>query len=57
MSYLHYPWISKRTQTIYVTFKTKNKGSIQYLALDFTGLKIYGEGKWKVNKHGAGEKR
>lgn len=27
------------------------------LALDSTGLKVYGEGEWKVRKHGAGKRR
>ncbi|ATF08735.1 Mobile element protein [Candidatus Enterovibrio altilux] len=43
MSCLHYSCISKQTKTVNVTFKTKNKGSIQYLAIASTELKIYGE--------------
>lgn len=27
------------------------------IALDSTGLKVYGEGEWKVRKHGAGKRR
>lgn len=27
------------------------------LAIDSTGLKVYGEGEWKVRKHGAGKRR
>ncbi|ATF10118.1 Mobile element protein (plasmid) [Candidatus Enterovibrio altilux] len=33
----HYSCISKRTKTINVTFKTKNKGSIQHLAINSIG--------------------
>ncbi|WP_161492970.1 transposase [Candidatus Enterovibrio altilux] len=35
--------ISKRAKMVSVTLKTKNKGIIQHLAVDFTGLKIYSE--------------
>ncbi|ATF08769.1 Mobile element protein [Candidatus Enterovibrio altilux] len=35
----HYSCISKRAKTVNVTFKKKNKGSIQHLAIDSTGLK------------------
>ncbi|ATF09068.1 Mobile element protein [Candidatus Enterovibrio altilux] len=41
----HYSHISKRTKTINVTFKAKNKGNIQHLAINFTGLTVYGEGE------------
>jgi hypothetical protein len=27
------------------------------IAIDSTGLKVYGEGEWKVRKHGAGKHR
>lgn len=27
------------------------------MAIDATGLKVYGEGEWKVKKHGTGGKR
>ncbi|WP_190321924.1 transposase [Candidatus Enterovibrio altilux] len=37
----HYARISKRTRMVNVMFKMKNKGSIQHLAIDFAGLKVY----------------
>ncbi|AWG86253.1 transposase [Vibrio parahaemolyticus] len=40
-----------------ISFKTKTKGTIQHLAIDATGLKIYGEGERKVRKHGTDGKR
>jgi hypothetical protein len=43
----HYSCISKRAKTVNVTFKPKTKGAIQHLAIDATGLKVYGEGEWK----------
>ncbi|ATF09597.1 Mobile element protein [Candidatus Enterovibrio altilux] len=41
----HYSCISKRTKIVNVTFKTKNKGSIQHLAIDAMGLKVCSEGE------------
>ena len=40
-----------------VAFNTKTKGTIQHLAIDASGLKVYGEGEWKVKKHGTDGKR
>ncbi len=53
----HYSCISKRAKTVNVSFKTKTRGAIQHLAIDATGLKVYGEGEWKVKKHGTDGKR
>ena len=39
------------------SFKTKTRGAIEHLAIDSTGLKVYGEGEWKVKKHGTDGKR
>ncbi|ATF08715.1 hypothetical protein BTN50_0174 [Candidatus Enterovibrio altilux] len=36
LSWSHYSCISKGATTINVTFKTKNKGIIQYLTIDST---------------------
>ena len=53
----HYTCISRRAKEVEVSFKTKNRGAIQHLAIDATGLKVYGEGEWKVKKHGTDGKR
>ncbi len=53
----HYTCISRRAKQVEVSFKTKTKGEIQYLAIDATGLKVYGEGEWKVKKLGTDGKR
>ncbi|MCV5990064.1 transposase, partial [Escherichia coli] len=37
--------------------KASSRGAIQHLAIDATGLKVYGEGEWKVKKHGTDGKR
>lgn len=43
--------LSKRGKTLKVKLPRKTKESLN-LVLDSTGLKIYGEGEWKVRKHG-----
>ncbi|MEA5239112.1 IS5 family transposase, partial [Vibrio parahaemolyticus] len=53
----HYTCISRRAKEVEVSFKTKTRGTIQHLAIDATGLKVYGEGEWKVKKHGTDGKR
>lgn len=53
----HYSSISRRAKEVEVSFKTKNRGAIQHLTIDATGLKVYGEGEWKVKKHGTDGKR
>jgi hypothetical protein len=53
----HYTCISRRVKDVEVSFKIKTRGVIQHLAIDATGLKVYGQGEWKVKKHGTGGKR
>ncbi|EKF9792823.1 IS5 family transposase [Vibrio cholerae] len=53
----HYSCISRRAKQIEVSFKPKTRGAIQHLAIDAMGLKVYGEGKWKVKKRGTDGKR
>lgn len=52
-----YTQISRRCQTISVDIKApKTKGAI-HIVVDSTGLKVYGEGEWKVRKHGYSKRR
>lgn len=53
----HYICIRKRAKTVNIAFKTKTRGIIEHLAIDSTGLKVYGESEWKVKKHGTDGKR
>lgn len=48
----YYSCISRLSKDVDVSFKTKTKGLVQHLGIDVTGLKVYGEGEWKVKKHG-----
>ncbi|CAH0541932.1 IS5 family transposase ISVa2 [Vibrio marisflavi CECT 7928] len=41
----HYTCISRRAKDVEVSFKTTPRGAIQHLAIDATGLKVYGEGE------------
>jgi hypothetical protein len=53
----HYTYRSRRAKDVEVCFKTSSRGTIQHLDIDATGLKVYGEGEWKVKKHGTDGKR
>jgi hypothetical protein len=48
--------LSKRSKTLNVKLPRKTNGSLN-LVLDSTGMKIYGEGEWKVRKHGYSKRR
>jgi len=48
--------LSRRAKTLKVKLPRKTNGNMN-LVLDSTGLKIYGEGEWKVRKHGYSKHR
>ena len=48
--------LSKRGKSFKVKLPRNSQGPIN-LVLDSTGLKIYGEGEWKVRKHGYSKRR
>ena len=48
--------LSRRGKTLKVKIPKRASGSLN-LVLDSTGLKIYGEGEWKVRKHGYSKRR
>lgn len=48
--------LSKRGKTLKVNLPKKSSGGLN-IVLDSTGLKIYGEGEWKVRKHGYSKRR
>ena len=52
----HYSTLSRRAADLAVDLARKSKGPLQ-LVLDSTGLKVYGEGEWKVRKHGYSKRR
>lgn len=51
-----YTTLNRRAKTLKIQLPRSEKGSI-HLVLDSTGLKVYGEGEWKVRKHGYSKRR
>ena len=52
-----YSCISKRAKTVEVSYRLPANGPVKHLAIDSTGLKVFGEGEWKVKKHGPEKRR
>ena len=48
--------LSKRGKDLKVSLPKKNSPSLN-IVMDSTGLKIYGEGEWKVRMHGVSKRR
>src|SRR3990172_7429238 len=48
--------LSRRSKTVKVNLPKKTKQSLN-IVMDSTGLKIYGEGEWKVRMHGVSKRR
>lgn len=51
-----YTTLNRRAKGLKVQLSAQAKGAI-HLVLDSTGLKVYGEGEWKVRKHGYSKRR
>ncbi len=52
-----YTTLCKRSADLRVSLATSNCDEAQHIVLDSTGLKIYGEGEWKVRQHGYSKRR
>lgn len=52
-----YSTLSRRGRKLPVDLARSPKGRIAHLVLDSTGLKVYGEGEWKVRQHGISKRR
>ena len=48
--------LSRRSKTLKVHLPKRARGALQ-LVLDSSGLKVYGEGEWKVRQHGWSKRR
>ena len=48
----HYSIFSRRAATLAVSVLARPSGGPLHLAVDATGLRVYGEGEWKVRMHG-----
>ena len=53
----HYSTLSRRREALAVTIPYRPRGGPLHLVVDSTGLKVPGEGEWKVRRHGAGRRR
>ncbi len=52
----HYSTLSRRAADLEVDLARESTGPL-HLVLDSTGLKVYGEGEWKLRKHGYSRRR
>jgi hypothetical protein len=49
--------MSRRAATLEVTIPRRPRIGATHVVVDSTGLKIFGEGEWKVRQHGVGKRR
>ena len=49
--------MARRAQTLQIVIPCKPRTEPMHVVVDSTGLKIYGEGEWKVRQHGASQRR
>lgn len=52
-----YTRLSRRAKNLDIKFTEKNKNKNLDLVIDSTGLKVYGEGEWKMKIHGKDKRR
>lgn len=53
----NYTTLSRRAQKLEVVLPAPRSGEPLHLVVDSTGFKLYGEGEWKVRKHGYSKRR
>lgn len=53
----HYSTLSRRAATLQVDLDASPSDGPRVILLDSTGLKVFGEGEWKVRKHGYSKRR
>jgi hypothetical protein len=53
----NYTTLSRRAQDLKVRLPALRSGEPLHLVVDSTGVKLYGEGEWKVRKHGYSKRR
>lgn len=52
-----YTTLCKRSPDLSVDIGTSNSDEEKHIVMDSTGLKIYGDGEWKVRQHGYSKRR
>ena len=49
--------LSRRRRKLEITLPVRDLSKSVHLVIDSTGVKVYGEGEWKVRQHGIGKRR
>lgn len=49
--------LSRRAKTLNVVIPCRTQAAPLHIVIDSTGLKVYGEGEWKVRQHGVSKRR
>jgi len=52
-----YTTLSRRADGLSVVLPVRKPGESLYVVVDSTGVKVYGEGEWKVRQHGVSKRR
>jgi hypothetical protein len=52
-----YTTLSRRAKSLDVVYLRSENKTPRHIVIDSTGLKVYGEGEWKVRSHGIGKRR
>lgn len=52
-----YTTLSRRSKVLDVELPRQSKGEALHIVVDSTGMKVYGEGEWKVRRHGYTKRR
>jgi hypothetical protein len=53
----HYSLLSRRARKLQFDLSATRPKKVKHLVIDASGLKVYGEGEWKVRLHGADKRR
>ncbi len=53
----HYSTLSRRARQLSIKISAYANKEIKHLVIDSSGLKVYGEGEWKVRVHGKDKRR
>jgi hypothetical protein len=54
---MHYSQLSRRCAVLEVALPRRQKGEPLHMVVDSTGVKLFGEGEWKVRQHGYTKRR
>ena len=53
----HYSTLSRRAKRLNIDLSVTPTQGSRHVVIDSTGVKVYGEGEWKVRKHGVSKRR